>query len=62
MVQSRYYNWLNSQGREATDTEVKREGIKQRIYQYFHEIFGTYGRPRIHDNLIENGYIVSLES
>jgi putative transposase len=59
---SGYYNWLSNQGREATDREKRREELKQKISQYFHESFGTYGSPRIHDDLIEKGYVVSQKT
>jgi len=59
---SGYYNWLSNQGREATDREKRREELKQKISQSFHESFGTYGSPRIHDDLIEKGYVVSQKT
>lgn len=62
MSKSGYYNWLSNQGREATDREKRREELKQKISQFFHESFGTYGSPRIHDDLIEKGYVVSQKT
>lgn len=50
---------MENQGREATENEKKKEEIQQKIKKYFHESFGTYGSPRIHDDLIEDGYTVS---
>ncbi|WP_245998158.1 IS3 family transposase [Siminovitchia terrae] len=59
---SGYYNWFGNQGRAATEREKKREEIKQKISQFFHESYGTYGSPRIHDDLIEHGYVVSRKT
>lgn len=59
---SGYYNWLRNQGREPLDSEKKREDLKQKISQFFHESFGTYGSPRIHDDLIEKKYVVSQKT
>lgn len=56
---SGYYNWLKNQDREPTEREIKREGLKQKVNQFFHESFGTYGSPRIHKDLVAAGYVVS---
>jgi putative transposase len=59
---SGYYNWLSNQDREPTDREKRREEIKQKVSQFFHQSFGTYGSPRIHSDLIDVGYIVSQKT
>jgi putative transposase len=59
---SGYYKWLSNQDRETTEKEKRREELKQKITQYFHESFGTYGSPRIHSDLIEAGYMVSQKT
>ncbi len=59
---SGYYNWLIIQDREPTKRESQREELKQKIAKYFHESFGTYGSPRIHDELIETGYTMSRKT
>ena len=59
---SGYYNWLSNQEREPTEREKRREKLKRKISQSFHESFGTYGSPRIHDDLVEAGYVVSMKT
>jgi len=59
---SGYYNWLNIQDREPTEREVRREEMKQKIAKFYHESFRTYGSPRIHADLIEEGYTVSQKT
>lgn len=56
---SGYYNWKSNLDRKPTSREKRREEIKQKISQFFHESLGTYGSPRIHDDLLEAGYVVS---
>ncbi|OJF96322.1 IS3 family transposase, partial [Alkalibacterium sp. 20] len=45
--------------REPTKRELYRDKVKQKIRQFFHESIGTYGAPRILEDLIEAGYSVS---
>ena len=59
---SGYYNWLEKQRKEPSEREIKREELKQKIAKFFHESLGTYGSPRIHDDLIDAGYIVSQKT
>jgi putative transposase len=59
---SGYYNWLSNQNRKPTERERKREELKRKISQSFHESYGTYGSPRIHDDLVKAGYIVSVKT
>ena len=59
---SGFYNWVRNQGGEPSEREVWREELKQQIAKHFHESFGTYGSPRIHDDLVEDGYIVSQKT
>lgn len=56
---SGYYNWLLQKDREPTAHELYRKEIKQKIKQFFHESMGTYGAPRIFEDLVEAGYSVS---
>ncbi len=56
---SGFYNWVENQGREATEWEKEKEEIKRLIKKFFHESYGTYGSPRIHDDLIEKDYTIS---
>ncbi|UOE93515.1 IS3 family transposase [Alkalihalobacillus sp. LMS39] len=59
---SGYYKWVSSQNRESTEREKKRDELKKKIQQSFHTSFGTYGSPRVHDDLIDLGYIVSQKT
>jgi len=59
---SGYYNWLDKQERDPSEREMRRGELKQKIAKSFHESFGTYGSPRIHDDLVEEGYIVSQKT
>ena len=56
---SGYYNWIANKTKEPTEMAVRREKIKQKIYQFFHESFGTYGAIRIQRDLLAAGYKVS---
>ena len=59
---SGYYNWLDKQGKDPSEREMWREELKQKIAKHFHESYGTYGSPRIHDDLIDDGYVVSQKT
>lgn len=56
---SGYYNWLAKKEKEPTTTEKRRKELKQKIRQFFHGSFGTYGAVRIHKDLLDAGYKVS---
>jgi len=56
---SGYYKWLNQQYNSLSEREENRLEIQQKIAKSFHESFGTYGSPRVHDDLIEWGYSIS---
>lgn len=59
---SGYYKWLEKQTQDETETEKKKKIIKQKICKSFHESMGTYGSPRVHDDLIEWGYNISQKT
>lgn len=59
---SGYYNWRKNQDREPSERQKKREELKQKIAKFFHESYGTYGSPRIYDDLIEEGSVVSQKT
>lgn len=59
---SGYYNWVNRQTQEETKKEKMKNEIKQKICKSFHESQGTYGSPRVHDDLIEWGYTISQKT
>lgn len=56
---SGYYKWLAKQESGPTETEKRRKELKQKIRQFFHESFGTYGAERLHKDLLDAGYRVS---
>lgn len=56
---SGYYKWVHPKDRAHTTRKNYREEIKQKIKQFFHESMGTYGAPRILEDLNEAGYSVS---
>ncbi len=56
---SGYYKWLAKQESGPTETEKRRKELKQKIRQFFHESFGTYGAERLHKDLLDVGYRVS---
>jgi putative transposase len=59
---SGYYKWLNNQNKPQSEREAYRLEIQQKISKSFHESFGTYGSPRVHDDLVEWGYIISQKT
>lgn len=59
---SGYYKWKEKQIQGETDRDKEKAEIKQKISKSFHESRGTYGSPRIHDDLIEWGYTISLKT
>lgn len=56
---SGFYKWLNKQSQPLTEREAYRNEVKQKIGKSHHESFGTYGSPRVHDDLVEWGYFIS---
>lgn len=56
---SGYYNWIAKKEKEPTELEKRRKELKQKIRQFFHESFGTYGAIRIHKDLLSADYKVS---
>jgi putative transposase len=59
---SGYYKWLKLQSSPQSEKEKYREDIQQKISKSFHESFGTYGSPRVHDDLIDWGYTISQKT
>lgn len=56
---SGFYKWRHLQATdELTERQAWREGLKQKIAQSFHESYGTYGSPRILEDLKAWGYSV----
>ena len=56
---SGYYNWLRKQAAPLTKREEKEIQIAQKVFQSFHNSYGTYGSPRILKDLQAWGYILS---
>jgi len=56
---SGFYKWLKNQNEPHSEKEDYRNKINQKISKSFHESMGTYGSPRVHDDLIEWGYNIS---
>lgn len=59
---SGYYKWRERQTQEETKKEKKKTELKQKISKSFYESHGTYGSPRIHNDLVEWGYNVSQKT
>jgi putative transposase len=59
---SGYYKWLKEQSSPPSEKKKYRLEIQQKINKSFHESFGTYGSPRVHDDLIEWGYTISQKT
>jgi len=59
---SGYYKWLKQKSSPPSERETYRLEIQQKISKSHHESFGTYGSPRIHDDLIDWGYSTSLKT
>ena len=59
---SGYYKWLKLQSSPPSEKAIYRAEIQQKISKSFHESYGTYGSPRVHDDLIDWGYTISLKT
>lgn len=59
---SGYDAWRHRQNRPETKKEAYRKEIRQKIKKSYHESLGTYGSPRVHDDLLEWGYQVSQKT
>lgn len=57
---SGYYKWCSQQATDhRTARQLWQEELKQNIAKSYHESFGTYGSPRILEDLKEWGFSVS---
>jgi hypothetical protein len=54
-----FYKWL---GREPTDRQVRRGELDAAVKLAFDASGGTYGSPRIHADLLEDGWAVSVNT
>lgn len=59
---SGYYKWRNQLEHTAGEKAAEKEEIEQKINKSFHDSLGTYGSPRIHDDLLEWGYVLSQKT
>lgn len=59
---SGFYKWMNNQVKPQSEKEAYKNEIKQKICKSFHESYGTYGSPRIHNDLVEWGYTISQKT
>jgi len=56
---SGFYKWRSQQAtQKRTEVEIQKEEIKQKILQSFNESYGTYGSPRVYQDLKAWGYSV----
>ena len=54
-----FYKW---RGREPTDRQVRRGELDAAVKTAFDASGGTYGSPRIHADLLEDGWVVSVNT
>ncbi|WP_456274893.1 IS3 family transposase [Bacillus sp. AK031] len=59
---SGFYKWLERQAIGETEREKRKKELLQKISKSYHESLGTYGSPRVHDDLVEWNYTVSLKT
>ncbi|WP_409272051.1 IS3 family transposase [Neobacillus sp. SCS-31] len=59
---SGYYKWLDCQANIDSEKEKYNKEIRQKIQKSYHESGGTYGSPRVHDDLVEWGYTISQKT
>jgi putative transposase len=59
---SGYYKWARNQTGRLSLNAAWKEALCQKIKKSFHESMGTYGSPRVHDDLLEWGYRISLKT
>ncbi|WP_241657731.1 IS3 family transposase [Anaerobacillus alkaliphilus] len=57
---SGFYKWVDKQNSSVqSEKETYKEEVKQKIKKSYHLSMGTYGSPRVHDDLVEWGYTIS---
>ena len=54
-----FYKWLH---REPTPTEIRRRELDAAVKAFFEASKRTYGSPRIHRDLVEAGWTVSVNT
>lgn len=59
---SGYYKWKQRQHAPETDREADRTEKKRMVSRSFRESRGTYGSPRVHQDLVAWGYTMSVKT
>jgi len=59
---SGYYKWLFNKNKVHPEKEAYKKELHQKISKSFYESGGTYGSPRVHDDLVEWGYVISQKT
>lgn len=59
---SGYYKWLANKDKVNREKEEVKKEIQQKIKKSFYESGETYGSPRVHDDLVECGYVISQKT
>lgn len=54
-----YINWRNRMLNPNLEKQAIKDELQHKIAQSFHESGGTYGSPRVHDDLLDWGYSIS---
>lgn len=62
VASSGYYKWLNNQSEIHPEKEAYKKEVQQKVKKSFHESYGTYGSPRIKDDLDDWGYTISQKT
>jgi len=55
---SGYYDWLN---REPSQRQLENKKLKDKIAEIYWQHSGRYGSPRIHRQLIKEGYNCNIK-
>jgi len=59
---SGYYAYVKRQDRKETGKEQWNRKLEERINFHFHDNFGVYGSPRIHQKLLQDGFEVCVKT
>lgn len=57
-----YYKWLERSDRPETEREALRKELIQKIKKSYYESDGTYGSPRVHQDLLDWGFVISQKT
>ncbi|WP_374703022.1 IS3 family transposase [Peribacillus deserti] len=59
---SGYYKWAKNQAMPPSKKEERRKELQQKIKKSYYKSGKTYGSPRVHADLIDRGYTISLKT